>query len=78
METVYNPLAPVEQNDLEFLNPEDSDTYIDLNIKIYKRGKMSSSSDKDVDLTDTTAVANNLLHTLFIQCTVTVNGVPVT
>jgi hypothetical protein len=78
VETVYKPLAPVEQNDLEFLIPEDSDTYIDLNIKIYVRRKMSSSSGKDVDLTDTTAVANNFLHSLFSQCTFTVNGVPVT
>ena len=61
VETVYKPLAPVEQNDLEFLIPGDSDTYIDLDIKLYVRGKMVSSSGKDVDLTDTTAVANNLL-----------------
>ena len=33
VETVYKPLAPVEQNDLEFLIPGDSDTYIDLDIK---------------------------------------------
>jgi hypothetical protein len=67
---VYKPLAPVEQNDLEFLIPGNTDTYIDLDIKIYVRGKMVSSSGKDVDLTDTTAVANNLLHSLFIQSSV--------
>ena len=78
VETVYKPLAPVEQNDLEFLFPGDSDTYIDRDIKLYVRGKMVSSSRKDVDLTDTTAVANNLLHSLFSQCTVMVNGVPFT
>jgi len=39
---------------------------------------MVSSSGKDVDLTDTTVVVNNLLNTLFSQCTVMVNGVPVT
>jgi len=76
--TVYKPLAHVEQIDLEFLIPGDSDTYIDLDIKIYARGKMVSSSGKEVDLTDTTTVANNLLHSLFSQCTVMVNGVPVT
>ena len=52
VETVYKPLAPVEQNDLEFLIPGDSDTYIDLDIKLYVRGKMVSSSGKDLDLTD--------------------------
>ena len=46
----------------------DSDTYIDLDIKLFVRGKMVCSSGKDVDLTDPTAVANNLLHSLFSQC----------
>jgi hypothetical protein len=78
VETVYKSLAPVEQNDLEFLIPGDTDTYIDLDIKFYVRGEMVSSSVKDVYLTDTTAVANDLLHTLFSQCTVMLNGVPVT
>jgi len=76
VETVFKPL--VEQNDLEFLIPRDADTYIDLDIKLYFLGKMVSSSGKYVDLTDTTAAANNLLHSLFSQCTVMVNGVPVT
>ena len=31
-----------------------------------------------MDLTDTTAVNNNLLHSLFSQCTVLLNGFPVT
>jgi len=65
VETVYKSLAPVEQNDSEFLIPGDSDNYIDLDIKLYVRGKMVSISGKYLDLTDTTAVANNLLHSLF-------------
>ena len=68
----------MEKNDLEFLIPGDTDTYIDPHIKLYVRGKMVLKSGKDVDLTDTTAVTNNLLHTLFSQCTVMLNGVPVT
>ena len=51
VETVYKPLAPVEQNYLEFLIPGDTDNYIDLDIKLHVRGKMVSSSGKDVDLT---------------------------
>ena len=65
METVYKPLAPVGQNDLEFLIPGYSDTYIDVDINFYVRGEMVSRSGKDVDLTDTTAVANNLHSLLF-------------
>jgi len=75
---VYKPLDPVEQNDLEFLIPGDSDTYVDLDIKLYVRGKIFSSSRKDVDLTDTTSVTNNILHSMYSQCTVMLIGVPVT
>ena len=46
VETVYKPLAPVEQNELEFLIPGDTDTYIDLDIKIYVRGKLSPALEK--------------------------------
>ena len=56
VEKVYKPLAHVEQINLECLIPRYSDTYMDLDIKLYVRGKMVSSSGKDVDLTDTTAV----------------------
>jgi len=78
VETVYKPIAPVDQNDLEFLTPSVSDTYIDLDIKLYVRGKLVSGSGKDVNLIDTTALANNLLHSLFSQCTVTLNSFSVT
>jgi len=73
VENVYKPFAPVEQNDLEFVIPSDSGTYIDLDIKLYVRGKLFSSSGKDVYLTDTTALKNNHLHSLFSQCTFTLN-----
>ena len=78
VETVYNTLVPVEQNDLEFVIHGDSDTHIDLDIKLYVRGKLGSCSGQDVDVTDTTAVVNNLLHSLISQRTVTLNVVPIT
>jgi len=34
VETVYKPLTTVEQKDLEFLIPGDTDTYIELGIKL--------------------------------------------
>jgi hypothetical protein len=40
IETAYKPIATADQNDLEFLIPADSDTYIDLDIKLYVRGKL--------------------------------------
>jgi len=74
---VYKPVDPVEQNDLKFLIPGDTDTYVDLDINLYVRYVGLELRD-NVDLTDRTDVTNNLLHTLFIQCTVTLNVVPVT
>ena len=58
----------MEHSDLEFLIPGETDIYVDLDNKLYVSGKMFSSSGKDVILTDTTTVVNNLLHSLFSQC----------
>jgi hypothetical protein len=77
-EVEYKPLAPVDQTDLEFSIPSDHDTYIDLDIKLYVRGKLTSSDGKDLDEKDFTAVTNNFLHSLFSQCSITLNGVCVT
>jgi hypothetical protein len=41
IETVFRPIASVDQSDLEFLIPAEHDTYIDLNIKLYVRGKLT-------------------------------------
>ena len=68
----------MEQRDLEFLFPADSDTYIDLDIKPYVRGKLVSREGKDLDNKDFTWVTNNFLHSLFSQCTITLNKVPIT
>lgn len=58
--------------------PADSDTYIDLHIKLFVRGKLVSGSGTDVDFSDHAAVVNNFIHSLFSQYNVTVNGVTVT
>ena len=65
----------MEQSDLEFLIPADTDTYIDLDIKLYVRGKLVSGEGKDLDEKDFTAVTN-FLHSLFSQCNI-INGVPI-
>jgi len=46
LESLYKPIAPVDQNDMEFLIPVDSDTYIDLEIKLYFRRKLVWGSGK--------------------------------
>ena len=78
VETSYKPIAALDQSDLEFLVPADQDTYIDLNIQLYIRGKLTKADGTDLELTDTSCVANNLLHSLFEQCNISVNGVMIT
>jgi len=78
IETAYKPIAPVDQNDLEFLIPADKDKYIRLDSQLHVQGKLVSSSGNNVDASDHTAVTNNLLHSLFSQCTVVLNGTTVT
>jgi len=78
VETVYKPFAPVEQSDLEFLIPADSDTYVELDINLYVRGKLVSGEGKDLDNKDFTAVTNNFIHCVFSQCNITLNNVPIT
>ena len=64
----------MEQSDLEFLIPADTDTFIDL----YVRGSLISGEGKDLDNKYFTAVTNNFLLSLFSQCNITLNGVPIT
>jgi len=78
IENAYKPFGPVDQKDLEFFIPANNDTYIYLDIKLYVRGKLVSASGKDEDFTDLTSVTNNFLHSLVIQCNVTLNGVTIT
>ena len=41
LDVVYKPIASVDQSDLEFLIPADNETYIDPDIKLYVRGKLT-------------------------------------
>jgi len=74
----YKPIATVDQNDLEFLIPGDSESYIDLDIKLYVKGRLLGADGKDLDASDFTAGTNNSLHSLFSQCSISLNGVNIT
>ena len=78
IDTAYKPIACLDQSDLEFLIPADLDTYIDLNIQLYIRDKLTKTDRTDPELTDTTCVAENLLHSLFEKCNISLNGVKIT
>ena len=50
LENSYKPIAALDQRDLEFLVPADQDTYIDLNIQLYIRGKLTKADGTDLEL----------------------------
>ena len=54
-DTVYKPLASLNQDDLEFLIPADPETYIDLGIKVFVKGQFLKPDGTVVDNTDFTA-----------------------
>jgi len=54
-EVKYKPIASVDQSDLEYLIPSD-DTYIELDIKLYIRGKLTKADGTALDNTDFKAV----------------------
>ena len=61
-EVTYKFIASVQQSDLEFRIPADNDSYVDLNIKINIRGKLTKANGTNLDNTDFTAVTNNCLR----------------
>jgi len=38
IETIYKPIASIDQTDIEFLIPGDSETYINLDLKLFIKG----------------------------------------
>ena len=77
IEVPYKPVAGVDPSDLEFYVPAEYDTYIDPNIRLLVRGKLTKVNGTDLDESDFTGVTN-LLHSLFSQCTIAINGEMVT
>jgi len=64
---VYEPIASIDQSDQEFLIPADYDTYVDPDIKLYIKGKLTKADGTDLDATDHTAGVNNFLHSLSVS-----------
>ena len=77
-ETIYKPIASIDQTDIEFLIPGDSEIYIDLDLKLYIRGKLMKEDNSPLGGTDYTVGINNLLHSLFSQCSISLNGTQIT
>lgn len=77
-ETIIKPIAPVDQSVLEFVIPGDNEHYIDLNVFLKVRGKFVKADGGDLSATVKTTGVNNLLHSLFSQLSVSINGTSVT
>jgi hypothetical protein len=60
-QVTYKPTGGVEPSDLEFVVPADNDTYIDVNIHLYVKGKLTKADGTGLDAADFTAGTNNLL-----------------
>ena len=61
-ERPHKPLSGVDNGDLEFLVLAENDTYIDTNMKLFVRGKLTDANGADLSPSDFTGVTNNLLH----------------
>jgi len=72
------PIATADQNDIKFFIPGDSDSYIDLDIKLYVKGRLLGDDGKDLDTSDFTAGTSNFFNSLFSQCSISLNGVNIT
>ena len=77
-ETIYKPIASIDQTDIEFLIPGDSETYIDLDLKFYIKDKLMKGDNTQLEDTDYTAGINNLLLSLFSQCSISLNSTQIT
>ena len=77
-EIIYKPIASVDQTDIEFMIPGDSDTYVDLDLKLFIKGKLLKEDGTALADTDNVAGIYNLLHSLFGQCTISLNGTQIT
>jgi len=73
-DTIYKPLASLNSDDLEFLIPAGPETYVDLDIKFLVKDQLIKANGTVLDNTDFT----DFLHTLFSQCSISLNGTQIT
>ena len=67
---VYNPIASVDHSDLEFIIPAHNERYIDADIIVYVRGKLTKIDGTAIDEKDFMSVTNNflILCSVSVQC----------
>lgn len=79
-EVIYKPLATIDNpTQLEFLIPGHGDFYRDLStIKLAIKLKMVKADGGDLEENTDISCVNNLLHSLFSQCSIALNGKSIT
>jgi hypothetical protein len=75
--TYYSPITALDQSDVEFVISCDTEMYVDLDIHISLRRKLVVHDGSSLEPANSTTVVNNLFHSLYCQCNVTINGVSI-
>jgi hypothetical protein len=78
IESAHNPTTCVDQRDIEFTIPGDADHYIDPDMQLYIKGQLLDADGVELDNTNYTAAVNNMLHSLFEQCNMSLNSTSIT
>ena len=63
-ETLFKPVATVDQSGLQFVVPGDNETFIDLNIHVYVKGKLIKPDGTDFDATKNQSLIKTQLHSV--------------
>jgi hypothetical protein len=78
VEIGHKTTTAIDQSHLEFTIPADEERYIDPNLQIYIKGQLLGTDGAELDMKDYTAGVNNMLHSQFEQCNISLNGTLIT
>jgi hypothetical protein len=78
VEISHKPTTAIDQRDLEFTIDSNEERYIDPNMQSCIRGQLLGADGAVLDEKDYTAGVNNMLHSLFNQCNISINNTLIT
>jgi hypothetical protein len=74
----HKPTTAIDQRDLEFRVPNVEERYFDPDMQSYIKGQLLGSDGVEMDMKDYKAGVYNMLHSLFEQCIISLNGTSIT
>jgi hypothetical protein len=77
VEICHKPTTGVDHHDIEFTVPGDEERYIDPDMQLYIKGQLLEANGAELDIKDYTAAVNNMLHSLFEQCNMSLNNISI-